>query len=167
MTDKPKVTVSGRPPELPLDSAAPAPIDPSTGQHRDYWVLPAEERAKGFIRPVRTSYQHVGPMGPTYQTRPLTAEEHERYDSIGHYVAFEMYPPNDDGELGRFWTQAQLDAAGKGCGTITSMRNAIAETYARQPWYYGATFCCGCGKHLPVGLDGEFVWEGTDERVGT
>jgi hypothetical protein len=25
-----------------------------------------------------------------------------------------------------------------------------------------------CGKHLPVGEDGEFVWDdGTDEKVGT
>jgi hypothetical protein len=47
------------------------------------------------------------------------------------------------------------------------MAQEIAETYARQPGFYGATFCCGCGKHLPVGRDGEFVWDGTDEKVGT
>ena len=34
-------------------------IDPSTGMQRDYIVLTAEERAKGFIRPVRRSYKHI------------------------------------------------------------------------------------------------------------
>jgi hypothetical protein len=43
---------------------------------------------------------------------------------------------------------------------------AIAETYARQPTFYGATFCCHCGTHLPVGEQGEFVWE-DGSRVGT
>src|SRR4051794_8569721 len=47
-----KVTLSGRLPEE-WGSGAPAPIDPATGMHKDYWVLSAEERAKGFVRPVR------------------------------------------------------------------------------------------------------------------
>jgi hypothetical protein len=47
------------------------------------------------------------------------------------------------------------------------MPHACAETYARQPGYYGSTFCCGCGIYLKVGADGEFVWSGTSERVGT
>jgi hypothetical protein len=47
------------------------------------------------------------------------------------------------------------------------MGQALAETYARQPDFYSATFCCACGAHFPVGEHGEFVWEGTrDERVG-
>lgn len=33
-------------------------IDPATGQQRGYVVLSAEERAKGFVRPVRQSYVH-------------------------------------------------------------------------------------------------------------
>ena len=44
---------------------------------------------------------------------------------------------------------------------------AIAETYARDPSFYGGTYCAGCQTHLPVGPKGEFVWDGTDERVGT
>lgn len=47
------------------------------------------------------------------------------------------------------------------------MARPIAETYAREPSVYSGTFCCGCRKHLPVGEYGEFVWDGTDERVGT
>jgi len=36
------------------------------------------------------------------------------------------------------------------CGTITTMGAKLSETYAREPTFYGAIFCCGCGKHLPL-----------------
>ncbi len=35
-------------------------INPATGQQKGYVVLSAEERAKGYVRPVRRSYVHVG-----------------------------------------------------------------------------------------------------------
>ena len=53
------------------------------------------------------------------------------------------------------------------CGVVTTMGLALAETYAANPSFYSGTFCCGCGTHFPVGEDGEFVWDGTDEKVGT
>lgn len=57
------------------------------------------------------------------------------------------------------------------CQTNTTMSTAIAETYARDPYFYGGTFCVACKTHRPVGEDGEFLWvEGgalTDIRVGT
>ena len=53
------------------------------------------------------------------------------------------------------------------CGVVTTMGQTLAETYARDPYFYSGTFCCGCSKHFPVGEDGEFVWDGTDEKVGT
>ena len=110
MTDR-KVTLSGTPAEPGSDRlGAPAGVNPETGQHRDYWVLSQEERAKGFIRPVRHSYVH---------------EE---------------------------------------CGAVTKMARAIAETYAREPKFYGATFCVHCREHRPVS---EFKWDGTDEVVGS
>lgn len=155
------------------DAPAPGPIGPN-GQHRSYWILSAEERARGFVRPVRRSYSHVGPPGPRNPTRPLTDEERERYKGCG-YVSYEAYPPGDPERVGsvvgEFWTQAQLDRVGRGCRTVTTMSLAIAETYARQPSFYGSTFCVGCGTHLRVGKAGEFVWvvDGrvTEERVGT
>lgn len=82
-------------------------------QNDKYLVLSEEEIAKGFVRPVRTSYRHLT------------------------------------------------------CGTVTTMPQKIAETYAADPKFYGSTYCCGCGMHRPVGWDGEFVWDGTDEKVGT
>lgn len=139
------------------------------GQQEVYLVLSEEERAKGFVRPVRRSYRHVGIAGPKYPLRGLAPDEVERYSQFG-YVKFEEYP-QDGGHapsaLGRYWTQAQLNSIGKGCGQVTTMGVALAETYARNPRFYGATFCCGCGRHLPVGEGGEFVWDGTTERVGT
>lgn len=113
-------TTDGNPPKH-FDAPAPDPEVKANGQHKSYWVLSEAERAKGFVRPVRASYRHVG--------RP-------------------------DGQT-------------KGCGTVTTMGRALAETYAREPGFYGATMCCGCGTHLRVGAEGEFVWEGTTERVGT
>ena len=82
----------------------------AVGQNECYLVLSEEERAKGFIRPVRRSYIH------------------------------------------------------EKCGVVTTMGLALAETYARNPKFYGATYCCGCGIHLPVN---EFVWDGTNEKVGS
>ena len=98
------------------------PSDPRLGhgsdtepipQHEVYLVLSDEERAKGFIRPVRRSYIHTV------------------------------------------------------CGGVTTMGQALAETYARDPHFYGATYCVHCQMHKPVGEDGEFVWDGTNEKVGT
>lgn len=130
-----------------------------TGQHDGYIVLCAEERAKGFVRPYRDRYKHVGER-PQYPLRDLTAEEHEQYDRFG-YVKFEDYPPDGTSAIGRFWTQAQLTS---GCGTVTTMGRALSETYARDPKFYGATFCCGCNRHLPVA---EFVWTADGQRVGS
>jgi hypothetical protein len=146
------------------DAPAPGPLKPN-GQHSSYWVLCDAERAKGFIRPVRDSYRHVGIAGPKNPLRDLTTEEHERYDTYG-YVKYEEYPKSDSAAVGRFWTAADLAKVNKGCGTTTTMSRSIAETYARDPHYYGSTFCCACGTHLPVGESGEFVWlDGS--RVGS
>lgn len=51
-----------------------------------------------------------------------------------------------------------------GCGAVTTMATAIAETYAVNPKYYAATYCVGCRMHYPVS---EFLWDGTDQVVGS
>jgi len=56
------------------------------GQQKDYVVLSVEERAKGFVRPVRRTYVH------------------------------------------------------EKCGVATTMSQSIAETYARDPYFYSGTF---------------------------
>lgn len=143
------------------------------GQQKDYLVLSQEERAKGFVRPVRQAYRHVGLAGPVHPLRDLNAEELSRYGAH-RYAKYEEYPGSAAPLTGRFWTQADLDRVGQACGQVTRMGIAIAETYARNPHFYGATFCVTCGTHLKVGFDGEFVWIETDgsngmngQRVGT
>lgn len=101
-----------------------------TGQHAGYIVLCPDERAKGFVRPYRDSYKHVGP---------------------------ETQLVNDAGE------ETHKVRAG-GCGVVTTMGRALSETYARDPSFYGATFCCGCNRHLPVS---EFVWTADGAVVGS
>src|ERR1019366_583939 len=123
------------------------------GQQKAYVVLSEEERAKGFVRPVRRTYKHVGAR-PKYPTQELTTEEKERL-KLEKYVAYEPYPEEESPCVGRFWTEAQLNS---GCGDVTTMSQAIAETYAREPFFYGSTFCCRCGGHFHVGENGEFIW---------
>ena len=154
------------------------PDDPDLGhgsddhqvpQNKKYLVLSEEELAKGFVRPLRTGYIHVGAIGPEADLRPLTQEEHEKYDQL-KYIAYEEYGPDHpqrpkgSSVIGRYWTQAQLAATGNGCGALTKMAYPLAATYARDPHFYGSTYCCSCMKHLPVS---DFVWEDTTERVGS
>jgi hypothetical protein len=56
------------------------------------------------------------------------------------------------------------------CGSRTDMGLAICETYARNPKFYGGTFCCVCGNHFPlVKGNGErqFHWVEDGQGVGT
>jgi hypothetical protein len=54
----------------------------------------------------------------------------------------------------------------EGCEQTTTMGQALAETYARNPTFYGATYCVHCSMHRPVGEHGEFVWP-DGSKVGT
>ena len=58
------------------------------------------------------------------------------------------------------------------CEGVTTMSAPLAETYACDPHFYGATYCAKCKMHRPVGENGEFVWldmagNVTTEYVGT
>jgi hypothetical protein len=52
-------------------------IDSSTGMQKSYVVLNAEERAKGFVRPVRRTYTHK-PCGTTTTMGVSLAETYAR-----------------------------------------------------------------------------------------
>lgn len=43
------------------------------------------------------------------------------------------------------------------CGYSTLMSRSLAETYARDPKFYGGTFCAHCGTHFPLFFDADFV----------
>lgn len=161
MTIKPKKTLSNGSP-IPSDGSY-AELDPITGMQKNYVVLSEEERAKGFVRPVLDTYTHVGKAPPRFPLRDLTPEEHAQYDKYG-YVKYEEYVGAQSSVTGRFWTQDDLNRIDAGCGAHTTMSRSIAETYARDPEFYGSTFCIGCRKHLPVD---EFVWVYTNRRLGS
>ena len=164
-------TTDGKPPREGYEHAsAPAPIDSQTGQHLAYWVLSEEERKKGFIRPLRWTYRHVGrsvcgriksPLGdPTHLTICASQPNHkgECWGVIQEVSQFEAV-----------WAE-RFQIIG-GCNYNTTMQQALAETFAANPKYYGATFCGNCLAYFPVS---EFVWvddPGTGkpmkERVGT
>ena len=52
----------------------------------------------------------------------------------------------------------------KTCGSETTMGRALSETYARDPKFYGSTYCVHCQMHKPVA---EFNWSVDGEVVGS
>ena len=77
-------------------------INPRTGQQKGYVVLSAEERAKGFVRPVRHSYKHLTCGTVTTMGRAL-AETYARDPSFysGTFCCGcgSHFPVGDDGEF--------------------------------------------------------------------
>lgn len=130
-------------------------------QSEIYLVLSEAERAKGFVRPLRAAYRHVGKAAPRYPLLELSDEQKEAYPE---YVKYEKYPETESPKVGKYWTQAELDKIGAGCNQVTLISPEIAETYARSPHFYGATYCTTCQKHLPID---EFVWTADGERLGS
>lgn len=49
------------------------------------------------------------------------------------------------------------------CGTVTTMSRDLAQTYARDPHFYGNTYCCACRRHVPVA---ECTWYEHDGSTG-
>jgi len=165
--DSSKERLTGR--GEPSEGSTGAPTDEQLpdGQYKDHWILSEEERSKGFIRPVRSVYRHVGIPGPKGELRDLDVKQEELFGDCG-YMKFEVYPENELPMTGRFWTEAELNSIDQGCGTETTMASqALSETYAREPRFYGSTFCVGCGDYFPVGERGEFIWTDDGTRVGT
>ncbi len=144
----------------------------SNGQNEAYIILSDDERGKGFVRPVRDSYVHVGKKIDKSKMIPVdeywgddfeeyNEERRRRFKEDWGYAYFVENVDKTSSVVGSYIKESDLK---KGCGSLTKMSRELAETYARDPKFYGATFCCGCGKHHPVN---EFVWDGTDELVGS
>lgn len=84
--------------------------------------------------------------------------------SVPQNEIYLVLDPRDDEKL--FQRPVRTQYIHANCGNITTMNEEIAETYARDPSFYGYTYCCTCMMHRPVGEDGEFTWlDGT--KVGT
>lgn len=77
-------------------------IVPETGQQRGYVVLAEEERAKGFVRPVRHSYKHLKCGGVTTMGQTLAetyARDPEFYSGTFCCHCREHYPIGAAGEF--------------------------------------------------------------------
>lgn len=59
MSETRKVRLTGRGAEAENPHPAPTAERLPDGQHADHWILSDEERAKGFVRPVRRTYVHT------------------------------------------------------------------------------------------------------------
>ena len=149
-------------------------------QHTKYLVLSEEERAKGFIRPVSRTYIHVGKkierdeegrlLGRLIKIDEPDYPKNEYYTKEKGYGGYIMYPKNDaTSVVGRYIKFDELNAIIErkkyygGCASATTMGLALSETYARDPKFYGSTYCCACRMHLAVA---EFEWE-DGEIVGS
>ena len=70
-----------------------------------------------------------------------------------------------DGERAKGFVRPYRDAyRHTTCGGVTTMGEALSETYARNPKFYGATYCVHCRMHRPVG---EFTWDADGSVVGS
>lgn len=77
-------------------------INPATGQQKAYVVLSEEERAKGFVRPVRDSYRHQVCGGVTTMGRALAetyAREPAFYSGTFCSHCRAHFPVGEDGEF--------------------------------------------------------------------
>lgn len=77
----------------------------------------------------------------------------------------EVYLVLSEEERSKGWVRPYRDSYKHlTCGTITTMGRALSETYAKNPKFYGATYCVRCQMHKAVG---EFVWTKDGEVVGS
>mgnify|MGYP000744651932 FL=1 len=77
-------------------------INPRTGQQKGYVVLSAEERAKGFVRPVRSAYVHDKCGGVTTMGLALAetyAREPAFYSGTFCAICRAHFPVGADGEF--------------------------------------------------------------------
>lgn len=75
------------------------------------------------------------------------------YGEIKENGQYERYPVKTEGE---YVAPIRRTYIHQKCGVATTISLLIAETYAKNPEFYQATFCVGCEKHFPVW---EFKWE--------
>jgi len=100
----------------------------------------------------------------TYTTDPEHPELTRGVDKAPTKQA-DVYLVLSDDELAKGFVRPLRDSyIHTECDTETKIGSKIAETYAREPLFYGSTYCVGCRKHIPVK---EFVWTSDGSRVGS
>jgi len=73
---------------------------------------------------------------------------------------FENYPTIDEGVFKQEPRSVYVHV--DGCKQSTKMVGDLPESVARDPEWYGRTFCVACGKHVPVE---EVEWKDGEDWV--
>ena len=95
---------------------------------------------------------------------PVTPDHREINPETGQQKGYVVLTPE---ERAKGWVRPYRDAYRHlTCGQITTMSRSIAETYARDPYFYSGTFCTACRAHFDIGEDGEFTWYEMDGSEG-
>lgn len=77
----------------------------------------------------------------------------------------EVYLVLSDEELDKGYTRPYRNKYKHSkCHSETTMGDRLSATYARNPKFYSATYCCECQAHFPVS---EFVWSKDGCVVGS
>ena len=98
----------------------------------------------------------------TTSGRPVDVVRAEQTESVGQHKDYIVLCPDERAK--GFVRPYRNKYVHKTCGVETVMGQALSETYARDPKFYGATFCVRCNRHLPVS---EFTWSQDGETVGS
>jgi hypothetical protein len=103
---------------------------------------------------------------PDRSSRPaISPDESERFNATrSGWVKFEPYPAGYKGSAtGRFWTQAQIDSIGKGCGTVRRPCRAQdrGDIRAVSRATTAPRSAAAAAPTSRSAVDGEFVWDGT------
>lgn len=96
----PKVSLRGLPPDPYYTGPSPRPQ--TAAGHTDYWVLPDEERSKGFVRPIRNAYRHTRCGGATKIHTAIAetlARDPEFYLYLYCATCCRDYPAGKEGEF--------------------------------------------------------------------
>jgi hypothetical protein len=137
--------------EIEYMNRALAPFDPAPGvAQNECWAPP----------PVDCNAQVLTTGGPVPEDRSHT----EIDPATGQQKGYIVLSPEERAK--GFKRPVRRTYIHTRCGRSTSMGQALAETYARDPEFYDGTMCVNCHAHFPVGADGEFVWE-DGSKVGT
>jgi hypothetical protein len=97
---------------------------------------------------------------------PVTPDHKEIDPSTGLQKGYVVLS-SDDRAMGEYIRPIRRAYIHEKCGGLTTISLSIAQTYALNPEFYSGTFCAVCKAHFPTGKDGEFMWDGTTEKVGT
>lgn len=106
-------------PKTTLTDGSPVPEDRShtqdrgDGQQKGYVILSAEERAKGFVRPVRRSYIHLKCNSTTTMGQSIAetyARDPKFYSGTFCVTCGDHFPVGPDGEF--VWLDAPDEKVG-------------------------------------------------------